>query len=142
MAKKSSAKSSVKPKAKPKTKPKVKTRAKTKVKAKVKPEAKPRAKAKAAPAKTTKKSKLKRKKNLSNLHSKMNKLSLDAVDREIIRRFKIVIDTCEEDITKISLDTILKNQKHVNVYSFHESLQPYIKHYLFMVKRSISKSKK
>jgi hypothetical protein len=66
----------------------------------------------------------------------MNKVASDAVDKEIIKRFKTLIDTCEEDITKSSLLQVLKNSKDVDVNSFHESLQPYIKHYIFMVKRN------
>ncbi|HPB81540.1 MAG TPA: hypothetical protein PK200_05820 [Spirochaetota bacterium] len=77
-----------------------------------------------------------RKTNLLRLSSEMNKIAQDAVDKEIIRRFRTLIDTCEEDITKSSLTQVLKESKDVEVSSFHESLQPYVKHYLFMLKRS------
>jgi hypothetical protein len=83
------------------------------------------------------KAKIKTKKvNLLKLYSEMNKLSNDAVDKEVIKRFKIIIDTSEEDITKKSLHLILKEPKSVNIAEFSDSLQPYIKHYLFLSKRS------
>jgi hypothetical protein len=81
----------------------------------------------------TKKSR--RKTNLLRLCSEMNKAAKDAVDKEITKRFKTLIDTSEEDITKSSLDVILKHMKDVDISIFHESLQPYIKHYIFMIKR-------
>lgn len=74
--------------------------------------------------------------NLLKLYSEMNKLSNDAVDKEVIKRFKIIIDTIEEDITKKSLLLIIKEPKSVTVTEFHDSLQPYIKHYLFLMKRN------
>ncbi|MCP4130624.1 MAG: hypothetical protein GY754_06545 [bacterium] len=69
----------------------------------------------------------------------MNKFTLDAVDREIIKRFKIIIDSSEEDLNRTRLDEILNSPSDVDVGSYHESLQPYIKHYLFMLKRSKKK---
>ncbi|MBP7736100.1 MAG: hypothetical protein KA369_09035 [Spirochaetes bacterium] len=74
--------------------------------------------------------------NLLKLYSEMNKLSNDAVDKEVIKRFKIIIDTIEDDITKKSLLLILKEPKNVTVSDFGDSLQPYIKHYLFLLKRN------
>jgi hypothetical protein len=79
--------------------------------------------------------------NLLKLYSEMNKLSNDAVDKEVIKRFKIIIETSEEDITKKSLKLILKEPKNVNISDFNDSLQPYIKHYLFLMKRD-TRSKK
>ncbi len=84
--------------------------------------------------------KTKRKENLLKLISHMNKLANDAVDREITKRFKTIVDTLEKDITKLNLKTILSDSKNVDLYSFDESIQPYIKHYLFMFKRN-SKNK-
>ncbi len=81
------------------------------------------------------KRKTKKKISLSRLCSEMNKLTRDAVDKEVTKRFKILIETTEEDITKVSLNQILKDPKDVDLSTFHESLQPYIKHYLFMAKR-------
>jgi hypothetical protein len=82
------------------------------------------------------KRKSKKKTNLSRLCLEMNKLTRDAVDKEVTKRFKILIETTEEDITKVSLNQILKDPKDVDLSIFHESLQPYIKHYLFMAKRN------
>jgi hypothetical protein len=85
----------------------------------------------------TRSSKVKTKKvNLLKLYSEMNKMSNDAVDKEVIKRFKIIIDTIEEDITKKSLLLILKEPKNVTVTEFGDSLQPYIKHYLFLIRRT------
>ena len=75
------------------------------------------------------------------LYSEMYKLSNDAVDKEVIKRFKIIIETSEEDITKKSLNLILKEPKIVNISDFNDSLQPYIKHYLFLMKRDIRAKK-
>ncbi|MBN2158427.1 MAG: hypothetical protein JW807_03455 [Spirochaetes bacterium] len=86
---------------------------------------------------TGKVSKIKTKKvNLLKLYSEMNKLGNDAVDKEVIKRFKVIIDTCDEDITKKSLAFILKEPKSVIISDFSDSLQPYIKHYLFLNKRN------
>ncbi len=74
--------------------------------------------------------------NLLKLYSEMNKMTNDAVDKEVIKRFKIIIDTIEEDITKKSLLLILKEPKNVTVSDFSDSLQPYIKHYLFLIRRN------
>jgi hypothetical protein len=74
--------------------------------------------------------------NLLKLYSEMNKLSHDAVDKEVIKRFKVIIDTSEEDITKKNLGLILKDPKGVSIADFSDSLQPYIKHYLFLIKRN------
>jgi hypothetical protein len=82
------------------------------------------------------KKKSKKKTNLSRLCVEMNKLTRDAVDKEVTKRFRILIETTEEDITKVSLNQILKDPKDVDLSIFHESLQPYIKHYLFMAKRN------
>ncbi len=85
----------------------------------------------------TKNVKVKTKKiNLLKLYSEMNKLSHDAVDKEVIKRFKVIIDTSEEDITKKNLGVILKDPKSVTIADFSDGLQPYIKHYLFLVKRN------
>ncbi|OHD70599.1 MAG: hypothetical protein A2W19_03420 [Spirochaetes bacterium RBG_16_49_21] len=73
--------------------------------------------------------------NLLKLYSEMNKLSNDAVDKEVIKRFKIIIETSEEDIMKKNLELILKDPKNVSVAEFNDNLQPYIKHYLFLIKR-------
>ncbi len=96
------------------------------------------AKKKAQPRKSEiRPSKVRTKKvNLLKLYSEMNKLSNDAVDKEVIKRFKIIIDTIEEDITKKSLLLILREPKNVTVSDFGDSLQPYIKHYLFLMKRN------
>lgn len=89
------------------------------------------------------KAKMKRKKvNLTRLYTEMNKRSLEANDKEIIKRFKIIIDSSEEDLPKISVDSIIKDPASVDFSSYHESFQPYIKHYLYMIKRDRSKAAK
>ncbi|MCX7680217.1 MAG: hypothetical protein N2316_13515 [Spirochaetes bacterium] len=77
----------------------------------------------------------KKKANLLKLCTEMNKLAIDAVDREVIKRFRILIDAAEEDITKTGLSAILKDWKEIDLSQFHESFHPYIKHYIFMMKR-------
>ncbi len=62
-------------------------------------------------------------------------MAVEANDKEIIKRFKIIIDTCEEDITKVSLQAILSDFENITYSNYHESFQPYIKHYIFMRKR-------
>ncbi|MFH0974814.1 MAG: hypothetical protein V1874_03410 [Spirochaetota bacterium] len=81
--------------------------------------------------------KQKKKINLLKLCSVMNNYSDDANDKEIIKRFKTTItSSINEDISKTSLATILKKPEDVNIGDFSESIQPYIKHYLFMFNRS------
>lgn len=85
---------------------------------------------------TKTKSKVTKKKvNLLKLCAEMSRLAIDAVDREVIKRFRILIDAAEEDITKTGLYSILRNWRDVDVSQFHESFHPYIKHYVFMMKR-------
>ena len=80
--------------------------------------------------------KAKKKNNLLKLCTEMGKYIIDANDKEIIKRFKTTISSAvEEDISKSSLDMILKDPKEVQINTFSESIQPYIKHYLFMIKR-------
>lgn len=80
--------------------------------------------------------KTKRKTNLLRLCTTMGKEAEDAVDKEITRRFKTLIDTSDEDIPKTKIDIVLKQPNSVDINEFDESLQPYIKHYLFMIKRN------
>ncbi|MDY6933830.1 MAG: hypothetical protein SVZ03_06360 [Spirochaetota bacterium] len=77
----------------------------------------------------------KRKTNLLRLCSMMSKYAADANDKEIIKRFKTTIFSSSDDITKSSLDLIINNPKDLELNNFSENIQPYIKHYLFMVKR-------
>ncbi len=88
-----------------------------------------------SPVTKSKARRTKKKTNLMRLCSEMNKVTLDAVDKEVTKRFRILIDAAEEDITKTSLQSLLKNWKEADLGQFHESLQPYVKHFVFMVKR-------
>jgi hypothetical protein len=84
--------------------------------------------------------KQKKKTNLLKLCSVMNNYADDANDKEIIKRFKTTItSSVNEDISKISLANILKRPEDVSTNEFSESIQPYIKHYLFMINRSLNK---
>ena len=85
--------------------------------------------------KSTKKSRSKKKTNLLKLYTIMSKLAIDAVDKEIVRRFKILINAADEDISKSELDMILKRSDNFDYSSFHEGFKSYIHHYLFMMKR-------
>lgn len=86
--------------------------------------------------KTGKKAKKNVKKtNLLRLYNRMTKLTSDAVDNEIVKRFKILIDASEEDLPKIEIDTVLNDPNNTDTHAFPEGLQPYVKHYIFMVKR-------
>lgn len=82
-----------------------------------------------------------RKTNLLQLCLEMTKMSADAVDREVCRNFRIIIDACREDITKISLTQLLKDPLSAVPSSFDEAVQPYIKHYVFMSKRKANAAK-
>jgi hypothetical protein len=86
-----------------------------------------------------KKNTSKKKGNLLKLYGLMNRMVRDAVDKEVVKRFKTIIDTSEEDISKTMLRDILKDYQRVEISSFREALQPYIKHYVFMMKRSVSR---
>ncbi len=88
---------------------------------------------------TTKKAIKKKKTNLSRLYVTMNKLVIDAVDNEIMKRFKLLIDASEEDLPKIEIDSLIKSPESSDSSLFPEGLQPYIKHYLFMTKRNRKK---
>jgi hypothetical protein len=84
--------------------------------------------------------KQKKKTNLLKLCSEMNIYANDANDKEIIKRFKTTItSSVGEDISKTSLFTILKKPEDVKMAEFNESIQPYIKHYIFMLNRSLSR---
>ena len=105
-----------------------------------KSEARPKTKAKTEKRSTKLGHSGRKKTNLSRLCSQMGKMAVDAVDKEIIKRFKIIIDTADDDISKSNLETILNDSNSVVVSQYHESLQPYIKHYLFMLKRGNTKA--
>lgn len=124
-------------KAKIKTTTKKKAKAETSVK--TKNTAKKTTTVKKTATRTRKSRKTRKKVNLLKLCTEMNKMAHDAVDREIIKRFKTIIDTGEEDISKARLSLILNEPKNVELSDFHESHQPYIKHYLFMLKRDKGK---
>ena len=85
---------------------------------------------------------IKKKPNLKKLLSKMDAMSFDAIDREVVKRFKILIETTNSDITKTMLEEILKNTKNnVDISIIDESIQPYIRHFLLMLKRASKKTK-
>jgi hypothetical protein len=87
--------------------------------------------------------KQKKKTNLLKLCSGMNNYAEDANDKEIIKRFKTTItSSVGEDISKVSLFTILKKPEEVKMSDFNESIQPYIKHYIFMLNRSLNRKPK
>ncbi|HON16828.1 MAG TPA: hypothetical protein PKX79_00750 [Spirochaetota bacterium] len=89
---------------------------------------------------TTKKvNKSAKKTNLMKLYNHMNKLSIDAVDNEVLKRFKMLIDACEEDVPKNDIDQLMGDPKGTDTSIFPEGLQPYIKHYVFMTKRNLKK---
>ena len=81
----------------------------------------------------------KKKANLLKLYAEMNKYVVDAVDKEVVKRFRILIETSADEITKASLSQVLSRYHDVNISSYHESIQPYIKHYIYMVKREESR---
>lgn len=119
-----------------KTQPKVKTKTTAQVKSKTSNTAKIKTKAKSTTKTSTILKKKKKNANLAKLCSDMSKIAIDAVDKEVIKRFKTMIDTYEDDITKVSLTAIMKDPKSVDLNSYNENIQPYIKHYLFMAKRN------
>jgi hypothetical protein len=84
-----------------------------------------------------KKSLIKRKTNLLKLYSEMNKMVKDAVDKEVAKRFRIIIDLVETDISKTTLADIMKRHNTIELDRFGEGVKPYIKHYVFMVKRGL-----
>ncbi len=87
--------------------------------------------------KTMKKNRIKKKTNLLKLYSVMNKLTHDAVDKEVVKRFKILIDSSDEDFTKSEVDGIIKHYQNIDLSHYHEGLQAYIRHYVFMAKRKV-----
>jgi len=96
------------------------------------------AKAKSAVKKVRKNVK---KTNLTKLYNHMHKMSLDAVDSEVIKRFKVLIDACEEDLPKATIDTLIGEPKGADTSVFPEGFQPYVKHYIFMIKREKNQKK-
>lgn len=90
---------------------------------------------------TDKKTTVKQKVNLAKLFAEMNTLAIDAVDKEIVKRFKTIIETMEEDISKTTLTTILKQPDSLDLSIFNEGVQPYLRHYIFMKKREEAKRK-
>ena len=82
-----------------------------------------------------------KKTNLIRLYNHMHKISVDAVDSEIVKRFKVLIDACEEDLAKSIIDTLISDPKTADTSVFPEGLQPYVKHYVFMVKREKNQKK-
>ena len=77
--------------------------------------------------------------NLKKLLTKMDAMSYDAIDREVVKRFKILIETSAFDISKTMFEEMLKKPKNVDISSIDESIQPYIRHFLLMLKRASKK---
>lgn len=92
-------------------------------------------KSKATKQRTTKSRKNIKKTNLNRLYNQMHKLASDAVDNEIMKRFKVLIDACEEDLPKIHIDALISEPKSADTSVFPEGLLPYVKHFVYMVKR-------
>ncbi len=84
-------------------------------------------------------SKGKRKTNLLKLCTVMNKLAVDAVDKEVVKRFRTVIDSAEEDLSKNVVNQIINQSEELELTTVPEMFHPYIKHYLFMKKRNTKK---
>ena len=82
----------------------------------------------------------KRKTNLLKLCTAMSKLAVDAVDKEVVKRFRTVIDSAEEDLSKNVINQIINHSEDLELSTISEVFHPYIKHYLFMKKRN-SKNK-
>ncbi len=82
-----------------------------------------------------------KKTNLTKLYNQMHKMAVDAVDNEIIKRFKVLIDSSEEDVSKNDVDQLMGDPKSADTSLFPEGLQPYVKHYVFMTKRNKSQKK-
>ena len=82
-----------------------------------------------------------KKTNLTKLYNHMHKMSIDAVDSEVIKRFKVLIDACEEDLPKAIIDGLIAEPKGADTSVFPEGLQPYVKHYVFMIKRDKNQKK-
>jgi len=101
------------------------------------------AKAKSASSKTVKAKSRKnvKKTNLTRLYNQMNKMSSDAVDNEIMKRFKVLIDACEEDLPRVHIDALISEPKSADTSVFPEGLLPYVKHFVYMVKRDKSSKK-
>jgi len=87
---------------------------------------------------TTKVRKNTKKTNLTKLYNQMHKMSLDAVDNEVIKRFKILIEASEEDVPKTDVEQLMSDPKNSDSSVFPEGLQPYVRHYIFMSKRQKS----
>ena len=92
-------------------------------------------KAKTAKAKTTKSRKNIKKTNLTKLYNQMHKLASDAVDNEIMKRFKVIIYAAEEYLPKIHIDALLGEPKSADISVLPERLLTYVKHFIYMVKR-------
>jgi hypothetical protein len=78
----------------------------------------------------------KRKVNLLKLYDLLNEQIKDAVDKEVAKRFKSVIDACENDIKKTDLSNIIRHYEKIDADAYGEVLQPYIQHYIFMMRRN------
>jgi tRNA A37 methylthiotransferase MiaB len=76
-----------------------------------------------------------KKTNLTKLYNHMNKMSQDAVDSEVLKKFKVLIDAAEEDLPKVIIDSLINDPKASDTSAFPEGLQPYVKHFIFMKKR-------
>ncbi len=65
----------------------------------------------------TRQKKIRKKNNLHRLCVEMNRLVIDANDKEYVRRFKTLIDTSAEEITKSSLDMVLSRPGDSPIYA-------------------------
>jgi hypothetical protein len=84
-----------------------------------------------------------KKKNLNILLKEMEKLSEEPNDREICKKFKLLIESnVELDIPRQTMSEIIENPENTEDKDIPESILPFIRHYIFMCKRSEKKQKK
>jgi hypothetical protein len=84
-----------------------------------------------------------KKKNLNVLLKEMEKLSEEPNDREICKKFKLLIESnVELDIPRQTMNEIIEDPEGIDDKDIPESIMPFIRHYIFMRKRAQKKAER
>jgi len=65
----------------------------------------------------------------------MEKMAIDAVDTEICRKLRELMATNSFQIESTFLESMIRKPESTNIENIPEELQPFFRHYLFMMRR-------
>lgn len=67
--------------------------------------------------------------------AEMEKEAVDAVDSEVCKRFRQMVETEELIVSAADIKSLMQNPEKMDPSSFPEGVVPFLRHYRFMKKR-------